>query len=263
MPYNSSMRSPFPGVDPHLEHPALWPDVHNSIIGAIRDELSPRLRPRYYVALERRVYSFKPDDLAFIGRPDVAVVSPSTQPLGGRKAQSHTGLLEVEVPMIDEVGETFLEVHEVGTGQVVTIVELLSPANKLHAKGRQDYEEKRDQVFQSRTSLVEIDLLRAGDPMPLVGDSTRTDYRILVSRGTQRPRAHLHAFGVREAIPSFSLPLAPGDAEAIVEFNTIVHDLYERASFDLRLDYAQPPVPALSDDDGAWAKKLVESGFQH
>jgi hypothetical protein len=248
-------------MDPYLEHPALWPDVHNSIIGALRDELSPRLRPRYYVALERRMYSLKPDDLAFIGRPDVAVVSRSTQPHGGRKVQSRAGVLEVEVPMIDEVGETFLEVHEVGTGQVVTILELLSPANKLHARGRKEYEEKRDQVFQSRTSLVEIDLLRSGDPMPIVGGSVTSDYRILVSRGSQRPRAHLHAFNVRDPLPSFSLPLAPGDAEPTVELDTVFHDLYERASFDLRLDYSQRPVPPLSEDDAVWAERLIESAI--
>ncbi len=34
------MRPQFPGMDPWLEHPDLWPDVHNSLITAIRDELS-------------------------------------------------------------------------------------------------------------------------------------------------------------------------------------------------------------------------------
>jgi hypothetical protein len=46
--------SPFPGVDPYLENPELWPDVHNRLIAALGDDLSPLLRPRYYVALEER-----------------------------------------------------------------------------------------------------------------------------------------------------------------------------------------------------------------
>ncbi|MBP8949137.1 MAG: DUF4058 family protein [Candidatus Promineofilum sp.] len=29
------MRSPFSGMDPYLEHPSLWPDVHNSLIGGL------------------------------------------------------------------------------------------------------------------------------------------------------------------------------------------------------------------------------------
>src|SRR5947199_32906 len=72
--YNPLVRCPFPGMDPWLEHPALWPDVHNSVGAAIRDELTPCVAPRYYVALERRTYHLKPDDLVFVGRPDVAVI---------------------------------------------------------------------------------------------------------------------------------------------------------------------------------------------
>jgi hypothetical protein len=39
----------FPGMDPYLEHPSLWPDVHNSLIIAVRDTLAAQLAPRYYV----------------------------------------------------------------------------------------------------------------------------------------------------------------------------------------------------------------------
>ena len=45
------MRTPFPGMDPYLEHPALWPDVHNRLIAAISDALTPLLAPRYYIGL--------------------------------------------------------------------------------------------------------------------------------------------------------------------------------------------------------------------
>jgi len=73
------MQSPFPGMDPYLEHPALWPDVHNSLIAAIRDELTPMVVPRYYVGLERRAYLLKPDDVVFIGRPDITVIADRNQ----------------------------------------------------------------------------------------------------------------------------------------------------------------------------------------
>jgi len=141
---------------------------------------------------------------------------------------------------------------------LVTIVELLSPVNKLHKQGREEYERKRGYVFHSWTSLVEIDLLRSGDPLPVVGAQVKSDYRILVSRGSRRPRAVLIAFMLRQPIPAFTLPLLPGDTEPEVELNRILHDLYRRARFDLRLDYSQPPVPPLSDADRAWVHTFTK-----
>lgn len=71
---NRDGQTPFPGMDPYLEHPALWTDVLNSLIAAIRDALSPAVAPDYYIGLERRAYLLKPDDIVFVSRPDVAVV---------------------------------------------------------------------------------------------------------------------------------------------------------------------------------------------
>ena len=42
------MPSPFPGMDPYLEEPRRWPDVHQSLITYIRDALQPAVRPRYF-----------------------------------------------------------------------------------------------------------------------------------------------------------------------------------------------------------------------
>ena len=247
-------------MDPYLEHPALWPDIHNSLLAAVRDSVAPDVAPRYYVALKRRTYVLKPDDLVFIGRPDVAVVerqegaTPRVQP-----ASMGAAVLEVDVPMADEVEEIFLEVREVTTGRCVTVLELLSPVNKLTGRGRDTYLEKRTEVLRTRTNFVEVDLLRAGEPMPVVGPPVMSDYRILVSRGSRRPRAQLYPWGVREKIPSFVLPLLPGDAEPTVDLGAVLHALYDRARFDLRLDYTQPPIPALAEDDAAWARSLATS----
>lgn len=246
-------------MDPYLEHPALWPDIHNSLIAAIRDTLAPALRPRYYVALERRAYLLKPDDVVFVGRPDIAVIPHKVSQKLSTLPLAEGGVLEVDVPMNDEVGENFLEVHEVASGRLVTVLELLSPVNKLHGKGRENYEAKRDDVFKPRTNLVEVDLLRAGEPMSVIGKPVRSDYRILVSRGSRRPHAQLYAFNLRQPIPPFPLPLLPGDDEPLVELGKVFHDLYDRASFDLRLDYAQPPVPPLTETDIAWADELIKN----
>jgi hypothetical protein len=252
------MESPFPGMDPYLEHPSLWPDVHNRLITALADDVSERVAPRYYVGLERRTYLLKADDLVFVGRPDLAVASAvEGAVLASQPAATSVTVLEVEVPMPDEVSENFLEIHEVKTGKLITVLELLSPANKLHKQGREAYERKRSDVFRSWTHLVEIDLLRAGDPMPVVGAQVQSDYRILVSRGTQRPRAALIAFTLHQPIPAFRLPLLPDDDEPEVTLNRIFQALYRRAHFDLRLDYTQPPVPSLPEADAAWAQELM------
>jgi hypothetical protein len=166
-------------------------------------------------------------------------------------------VLQVDVPMQDEVSENFLEIHEVKTGKLITVVELLSPVNKLHTQGREEYERTRGHIFRSWTSLVEIDLLRAGEAMPTIGAQVKSDYRLLVSRGAHRPRAVLLAFMLRQPIPTFTLPLLPGDAEPEVTLNALLHDLYRRARFDLRLDYTQPPVPPLTEADKGWAQELI------
>jgi hypothetical protein len=254
------MQSPFPGMDPYLDHPVLWPDVHNRLIAALADDLSERVAPRYYVGLERRTYLLKADDLVFADRPDLAVAPASGPPVVAlQPATTSTLVLEVDVPIQDEVSENFLEIHEVKTGKLITIVELRSPVNKLHKQGREEYERKRGSVFRSWTSLVEIDLLRAGEAMPVIGVQVKSDYRLLVSRGTHRPRAALIAFTLRLPIPAFTLPLLPGDAEPEVTLNHVLHDLYRRARFDLRLDYTQPPVPPLSEANGVWAQELIQA----
>jgi hypothetical protein len=159
--------------------------------------------------------------------------------------------------MQDEVSENFLEIHEVKTGKLITILELLSPVNELHKQGREGYERKRGYVFRSWTNLVEIDLLQAGDPMPVVDIQVQSDYRILVSRGLQRPRATLMACTLCQPIPAFMLPLLPGDDEPEVALNRILHALYQHARFDLRLDYTQPPISLLAEADVAWARELI------
>ncbi|MBI3959212.1 MAG: DUF4058 family protein [Chloroflexi bacterium] len=256
------MASPFPGMDPYLEHPSLWPDIHNRLIAAIADTLVPQVAPRYYVGVERRAYLFKPDDIVFIGRPDVSIVRLQRQPAMAEMAAlavaEPQAVYEVDVPMADEVSENFLEIREVKTGRLITLMELLSPVNKLSDEGREQYTRKRADVLRSWTSLVEIDLLRAGKPMPVVGPDVESDYRILVSPGWRRPHARMHAFSLRQPIPEIRIPLQKGEDEPTLPLNDVLHSLYNRARFDLRLDYAEPPVPPLADADVAWAREVVD-----
>jgi hypothetical protein len=244
-------------MDPYLEHPALWQDIHNRLITAVADVLSPILDPRYYVGIESRMVVVLPGDTRPIGRTDVGVMlghGPQTlSPL----PLAEVDVVEVELPMRDEAQETFLEVRETRTSKLITTLEILSPYNKRQGEGRSEYLGKREYVLGTFTNLVEIDLLRAGEPLPYTGQQVQSDYRILIARGLQRPRAQLYAFNLRQPIPSFPLPLLSGDHEPLVDLNTILHDLYVRARFYLRLDYTQPPVPPLSEADSAWARTLI------
>jgi len=165
----------------------------------------------------------------------------------------------VRVPVPDFVRETYLKVRAVGSGEVVTILEVLSPSNKLPGKGRRRYLDRRLRVFESLTHLVEVDLLRAGERMPVEGPDVTSDYRLLISRGDRRPKADLYAFGVRDPIPAFALPLRLGDKEPQVQLGDILYAQYERAAYDLSLDYRTEPVPPLSGDDRGWAHELLLS----
>ena len=237
------MPSPFPGMDPYLENPELWPDVHNRLIAALGDELSPRLRPNYYVALEERTYPEEPGELVLVGQ----ALEQSRTPT----------MVEVKLPVGAEVRETFLEVRTASEGEVVTVLELLSPANKRSGTGRRMYLDKREVILSTRTSLVELDLLRAGKPMPTVRPRVRSDYSILISRGHRRPKADLIPFGARDPIPPFPLPLRRGEDEPAVDLGKILRALYDRASYDLRIDDEREPVPPLTPADSDWARDLI------
>lgn len=266
------MPIPFPGMDPYLENPVFWPDVHNSLIAEIRNDLAPKLLPHYYIALEERIYLSERQELNFVSRPDLSVLAPSSsttiQKTAVAPATNGLATVEpvlVEVPFVEEIRETFLEVREAKTHVVVTVIEMLSPANKRPGLGRRQYEEKRLQVLGSRAHLVEIDLLRMGLPMTIARatQEIHSHYRILLSRWQQRPQAVLLPFTIRQAIPSFYLPLKPGDEEPVVDLTHLLHTLIERVGYQLRIDYAADPVPPLQGDDAVWVDaRLRAAGFR-
>ncbi|MGB0389096.1 MAG: DUF4058 family protein [Ardenticatenaceae bacterium] len=261
------MSTPFPGMDPYLERSDLWPDVHNSLIAGLRDVLAPQLAPRYYVSVEERTYIAQKDKKSFAGRPDLGIVKrrvretrPAFVAATGGVALAEPVL--VTLPILDYVRETFLEVRAVDSDRVVTVIEILSPANKrATGEGRKQYEQKRLDVLNTITHLVEIDLLRGGIPMFIWEDQIKADYRILISRCLQRPHGDLFPFDVRDPIPNFVLPLRrwPIDQqpEPVVQLGAVLHDLYDRARYDLRVDYTKEPTPRLSKEDAAWGDALL------
>jgi hypothetical protein len=194
-----------------------------------------------------------------VGIPDAIVLTASKAPVAHpATTTTQTRLKQIRLPMPVEVKERYLEVREVGTHQVITVVEVLSPKNKRKGEGRTAYEKKRQRVLGSSSHLVEIDLLRENTPMPMIGVEETSDYRIVVSRATHRPIADLYEFQLKESIPSFSLPLKPDDPELAVDLQAIVLGVYDRGSYQFRIDYHQPvPPPKLSEADQLWVDEVL------
>jgi len=222
------------------------------------------VRPNYRVAVERRTYLavFAPEEYELVGKPDVVISGPHRKQATLPSPEIATRVMPRigELVMPDEVVERYLEVRDVVTGEVVTVLELLSPTNKLTREGRGQYERKRLKVLGSATHLIEIDLLRAGEPLPMriQPDDSRPLYRIVVSRSQDRPRAEIYLFDLHDPIPDIPVPLRADETDAVLPLNQVLHDLYDRAGYDQILNYGQPPVPPLSDTDTAWGTTLIQ-----
>jgi hypothetical protein len=91
-------------------------------------------------------------------------------------------------------------------------------------------------------------------------DASQSAYRIIVSRAYDRPQAAAYLFTIRDPIPDISVPLQSGDPEPSVALNHLVHDVYDRAGYDLALDYQQaPPPPPMPAQDEQWMQQLLRS----
>jgi hypothetical protein len=260
------MPSPFPGMNPYLEHPDFWSGVHHLLISEILRTLAPQLRPKYIVAVEVRIYETSGEDSLLVGIPDVVVQRPltATNPKTNvTVAAPPSQPLKVTVPIPETVKQGYLEIREVETKEVVTAIEILSPVNKRSGEGRKAYEKKRQKVLGSSTHLLEIDLLRSGKPMPFFSNGIQSDYRILVCRSDRRPIADLYAFNLQHTIPKFSLPLKSEDVEPVLDLQALLNNMYDVAGYEMRIDYTREPVPALSETDAAWADALLrEQGLR-
>lgn len=202
------MPTPFPGMDPYLERPSLGHGIHNRLIATIADLLGPLLRPRYFVAVEERSYLDDPVPASFTTVPDVGVIGPySSQPVAVLEAPiSVTEPHVIELPMPEQIRETYLSIQEVRSSdiatemwlegedglKVVTILEILSPWYNGSREGRAQYTRKREEVINSFTNLVEIDLLRAGLCADSGGEAPLQYLCQRCSDATPRPFLSLH-----------------------------------------------------------------------
>ncbi|MBI3946850.1 MAG: DUF4058 family protein [Armatimonadetes bacterium] len=256
------MPSPFPGMDPYLESPALWRDLHHRIITYAADVLTPAVRPQYKVRIEERVYVSEPDRTIY---PDFVVVERWLPAASGRREAGAVATIEaadaptvVRIP-VDLIHEGYLEIRDAQSDRVVTVIEVLSPTNKAPGTGRALYLEKQRQVLRSDANLVDVDLLRGGEhtvaaPVQALFQVQPFHYLVSVSRGPERQEYEAYPATVRERLPRIRVPLKPGAADVPLDLTALVARAYENAAYADTLDYAQDPDPPFEGEDAEWVR---------
>jgi hypothetical protein len=166
--------------------------------------------------------------------------------------------IEVVVPVEEEeIEETFLTIEELPGRKLVTVLEVLSPTNKKVKEARLEYLQKRRNLIRAQVNFIEIDLLRSGPPMPLINPPELTDYRILICRTRPRRKSVIYSFPWSVAIPAIPIPLLPGDIEPVLDLNSVLHKVMDRAGYELVINYRQPPRPPLRPEDESWAAPFL------
>src|SRR3954469_24038796 len=126
------MPSPFPGMDPYLEDEQLWPVFHHQLVMCLYQILLPGLVDRYRARVGQRQYV---TEMALF-----------------------TSVIR------EEHHEDFIEVRQRNDGRLVTLVDVVSPANKVNPAGRAAYLAKRVEGRKVNANLVELDLVLQGQP---------------------------------------------------------------------------------------------------
>ncbi len=248
------MPSPFPGMNPYLEQAAVWQDFHERFLPAMADFLGGQLAPNYIVKVEEHIYlhDTEAEERQLVGRADVAV-SEGKPGSGGVSLADLAAPASVWKSQLDSYRQSYIEILDRRSRQLITVVELLSLENKL--LNRELYIYKQDSILNSEVHLVEIDLLRGGPRMPWE-DMPECDYYALVSRELERPRAGIWPLKLRDRLPVIPIPVKPEHAEARLALQAILHRVYDAAHYE-RYIYDIQPEPPLSAEDAAWAKSLL------
>ena len=259
------MSSPFPGMDPYLEDPVLWPGFHGGLAHIMRAMLNALLPPGYMADMGERLYVVQPQRSIY---PDVVVLEhpPASPAQGGvatAVASDPAWVLTVE-PV--EVREVFIEILALtGEERVVTAIEFLSPANKqAGSEGRTLYFTKQREILQSQTHLIEIDLLRQGEhtvapPRAEISSRGYWNYLASLHRGGQGSRFEVWAFTLRQRLPRIRVPLADDDPDIVLDLQAVLDRCYDEGGYARRLNYRREPPTVLTQADEEWVSELLRA----
>jgi hypothetical protein len=247
-------------MDPFIEDQE-WSDFHPNFVVQMQAQLAPRLEPRYYVRVERRIYVEHPShdngsSERHVRKPDVTVLwssSSTIEPSAAGATATLTAPVECVIPMPEQQRESFLKIHETETREVVTVLEVLSPSNKRSGgDGRREYLLKRDQVLGSATHLVELDLLRGGERLPMRSPLPPGNYYAIVSREQSRPRVAVYPWFLRDTLPTISIPLMKGDEDVPLDLGAAFAAVYDRARYHLSINYSIGLQLQPSEEQSQW-----------
>lgn len=267
------MPSPFPGMDPYLEAPDIWPDFHDALAAAMRGELNRTLPRPYYARLEMR------PEVGVVGGeeprrivPDVTVVKPRDPATAGK-----TGVAILDHPRADFspsvrmrlhgelLRHRFVEIRDASRGHaLVSLIEIASPSNKRPGPDRQAYRTKQQEILQSETSLIELDLLRSGEPLiggPWFIESAgrlepRPDYLVAVNRAWEREAGlefELFVVRLEDSLPCIPVPLRKDEPEVPLDLQYVFQQAYDSGPYARgAVDYGSPPDPPVRPDQADW-----------
>lgn len=259
------MKSPFPGMDPFLERH--WGDVHHSLIQYTRDALQPNLPDDLRARVEERVFVESEPGRVRPVIPDVSI-SEMREPPPAYASGGEIGAAGVAEPLIFEVAdwlvtEGFLEIREKCGGRLITVIEFLSPSNKCGGAGQEKYLEKQAEVLRSDASLVEIDLVRAGQrvlalPVAQIPPVHRWDHLACISPGWKRKCRELYPMPLRDRLPVLPVPLRQNEPRITLDLQSLIDHVYAAGRYD-DLDYATELQPSFGPEDAAWAAELLKN----
>ena len=222
------MPSPFPGMDPYLEDDKLWPGFQHHLVHALHQLLLPGLMDRYRARISQRHYV-------------------SEQAL-------FTSVLR------EEHTEALIEIRQRSDGRLVTLLEAMSPANKMSDAGRQAYLTRRQEAKSAKANVVEVDLVLQG--VPLVEYSKEGlpswDYAVFVSRAAQPDRYEIFPATLQKRLPKFRLPLAADDRDTVIDLQAAFARAYDQGDFAKHVNYDSDPATKLGDDNRDWLRQRLE-----
>ena len=257
------MRSPFPGMDPYLEQH--WLDVHHRLATYACDQLQRKLPRDLRARIEERVFVEWEDEGRYRGiHPDVRVVE---YPLRGPAGTLPEGGVATAEPIVirtfdDPISQGYIEIVDVSSGnRVVTVIEFVSPSNKVPGDGRDLYLRKQREVIGAKANLVEIDLTRAGQralaaKMTLIPPQHHATYMVCVTRGWKWGESQIYPLPLAQRLPAIGVPLRQSDADVSLDLQALIDQCYENGGYDT-IDYRQPLEPPLGAADLAWAEEWL------
>ncbi len=278
------MPSPFPGMDPYLEHPRFFPDLHGGLIFAIKQSLQPILPQPYYAQSGEKVWLELSQRYV---EPDVDVMRerrrseppPRSSSRGGvalaePEVETHLEasqpvLITVEDVVHDEHIEPFLEIRGRWSGQdrLVATIEVVSPSNKAPGdQGFDRYRAKQREILAAQVHLIEIDLLRGGThvtavPRDIARDKAGPyDYHVSVHRFNLPRDYFVYPIRLQQRLPVIEIPLLPEDPSVLLDLQAAFNRAYDAGPYRKRILYGEDPIePPLEIEQTEWAKAILPS----